>query len=108
MKSEIHLTPETEEEVEFFERLAEARSYALKQGLDEAEIAQVFSLFATGMFNESAAPPEEDETSHECPQCGSLIEEVESPGMGMDPVLVPCGCSVSHDELPQELYLEDN
>jgi len=39
MKSEIHLTPETDEEVEFFEMLAEARSYALDQGMDEAEIA---------------------------------------------------------------------
>lgn len=106
MKSEIHLTPETEEEVEFFERLSEARSYALEQGMDEAEIAQVFSLFATGMFNESSRQTEERESVHKCPQCGSIIEEVESPGMGMDPVLVPCGCSVSHDDLPQELYLD--
>jgi len=106
MKSEIHLTPETDEEIEFFGRLSEARTYALEAGMDEAEIAQAFSLFATGMFNESAAPPEEDETSHNCPQCDSLIKDVESPGMGMDPVLVPCGCSVSHDDLPQELYLD--
>jgi len=107
MKSEIHLTPETDEEVEFFERLAEARSYALDQGMDEAEIAQVFSLFATGMFNESGEAAEEPEGTHNCPQCDTLIRNVESLGMGMDPVLVPCGCSVSHDELPQELYLEN-
>lgn len=107
MKSEIHLTPETDEEVEFFERLAEARSYALEQGMDEAQIAQAFSLFATGMFNESDASTEEPQGSHRCPQCDTLIRDVESPGMGMDPVLVPCGCSVTHDELPQELYLDE-
>lgn len=106
MKSEIHLTPETEEEVELLERLSEARAYAIEEaGMEPEQLATIFSQFASGMFTESGSAVDERE-SHECPQCGQRIEDVESPGLGMDPALVPCGCSVSHDDLPQELYLD--
>lgn len=107
MKSEIHLSPESEEEVELLEQLSEARTYALEEAdMDPEELATVFAQFASGMFQESNAPGD-DQSVHHCPQCGQLIEDVESPGLGMDPVVVPCGCPVEHERLPQELYLED-
>jgi len=107
MKTDIQIVPEDEDEMEFLERLSQARSFALEEAdMDESDVAQAFAQFAAGIFHE-ASPRPDSESLHKCPQCGQVVEDVETPGLSMDAVLVPCGCSVGTESLPEEFYLKD-
>lgn len=106
MRSDIHIEPESDEEIEFIDQLSQARTYAVEEtDMNPEDVAVIFSAFATGMFSESGRDVRPPKT-HECPQCGQELKDVETPGLGMDPRAVPCGCSVQYDDLPQELFLD--
>lgn len=108
MKTDIFIEPETGAEVEFLDRLGEAREMALAAGIDEAEVAAVFGQFAAGMYIESVSESaESDESRLSCPSCGTVVEDIESPGIGSEPVVRPCGCTVAYEELPPGAYLDD-
>lgn len=104
MKTEIRLTPESEEEVELLESLSEIREYALQEAdMDPESVAGIFAQMAAGLCTEAREPAPE----YECPECDSPIEDVEAAGLGANPVVQPCGCETSYEELPPELYLEE-
>lgn len=103
MKLDIVVHPDTEEEAEFLSLLSEAREFGVEETtLTEAEVASVFSQFASGLSTEFDSPKEK--SSLDCPQCGEPVEEVEADGMGVDPTIQPCGHVVDWADLPADLY----
>lgn len=106
MKVNLTLEAESEEESKLMERVAKIRNEALDDGMSTEEVARVFMVFAQGMLSPSF---EEQGVSHVkdekplCPSCGSILERVEFEGIGQDPTVVPCGCTVLYDDLPQEV-----
>lgn len=109
MNTDIYLEPETDEEVRFLELLAEAREYGNRDaGLSDREIARVFNQFAIGTLNmeDRIAEDIESETVYTCPICGDEIEDLDAPGIGMDPTVQPCGHQPDYSDLPPELVLD--
>lgn len=103
MRNDIFLEPESEYEMEAINRIADARDYALDEAdLSPEEVAAVFNQFAVGLLVGDSQ--EESGESFTCPECDDVLTDVESPGIGMDPVGVPCGCSLSAGEVPVELW----
>lgn len=109
MKTDIYLEPESEEEVEFLERLAQAREYGVGQaGLSEKEIARIFNQFSVGILNNTNNIGEErdSETVYTCPVCNTEIEDIDAPGIGMEPTVQPCGHQPEYSDLPPELVVD--
>lgn len=106
MKTEVYLEPETEAEREFMERLAHVRNQALDDGMSKAQVSRVLSIYAqslvSGSFDQRSNDPNTEEKSL-CPECGCLIEGVEVTGIGEEPTVLPCGCTVGFNELPEEV-----
>lgn len=106
MNIEIVLDPESDAEVEFMERVAMARNDALDAGMSEEDVARTLSVFAEGVLSgsfENQDVGSENKESVVCPLCGLTVEDVEVMGIGEEPVLVPCGCRVTFEELPQKV-----
>lgn len=109
MKAKVTIEADTEEERIFMEQIAQARNEALANDLSQEQVARMLTIFAQGLlspsFDEQGVSSVEEEKTV-CPSCGSILEEVEFRGIGQDPVVVPCGCSVEYDDLPQEVLDE--
>ena len=106
MKSDFRLEPETEEEIELFDRLSEIREYALDEvGLSREEVSQLFNLYASGVIDESFVGPQLPE-SPECPSCGRAVVDVEATGLGEQLTVIPCGHLVDSSEVPDSLFLD--
>lgn len=100
---DIQITPESEDEVTLIEKLTEAREYGLTEtDLSDQEIAAVFSQFAAGITME--ADVEGEEHGLHCPECGTPIQDVTSRGMGMPPIVKPCGCKSEWEDIPPEYF----
>lgn len=109
MNIEFMLEAESEEEMEFFEQVADIRNEGLDSGLSRQEVSRVFLVFAQGLLSESfkddSVPvPEDDEWV--CPACGGPLVDIDVPGIGEDPVVDPCRCVVPFNDLPQEVIDE--
>lgn len=102
MKSNIDFVPEDEDELVFLEQVAQARIDALEHGVDPDVVDRVLLLFVLegGGIDHIMNEPSQKSV---CPVCGSVVESVESEGIGEDPVVRPCGCVVSYDDLPDGL-----
>lgn len=108
MKTEVHLTPETEEEVELLERLAEVREFALEEtNLERSSVAGLFAQMSAGIAGQEDDPQEMPEDAFECPECGQPATDAGGGSLGDDPQVIPCGCETSWDKLPADLYLDD-
>jgi hypothetical protein len=106
MNTELHIVPDTEEEVEFLEMLADAREFALEEGgLEKDEVAAAFSQFAVGMYQEGG---KDRSDRFKCPECGEPVEDAGSQGLGQPLVLEPCGHTAEYDEVPDELFLDSD
>jgi len=107
MKTELGIEPESREEVEFLERLAEVREFGIEEtDMTVHEVGAVMGYFASGVHNRQTAQKSR-RSKHECPVCGQEIKEVNSPGLGEDPTIEPCGCSVEYSDLDPGLFLND-
>lgn len=103
MKTEVHLTPETEDEVQLLEMLAEAREFALEEAeMDPASAAGIFAQMAAGLAGEG----EVEEGDYECPNCGRAATGVTGSELGGQPEVKPCGCELEWEEVPPELYMD--
>lgn len=108
MKTEVHLTPETEEEVELLERLAEVREFGLKEtDLDRSSVAGLFAQMSAGIAGQEDDPTENPDGAFECPECGQSATDATGGSLGEDPQVIPCGCETSWSDLPADLYLDD-
>ena len=102
MKFDYNIEPETKYEEELIESVAMARNRALEHGVSEDVVSTVLSLFAMRMG--SGSPTDQNApTGSVCPVCGELIEGVSISGIGSVPELVPCGCEVEYDDLPDSV-----
>ena len=102
MKNDIILEPESEQQREFIDALAAARNFGVEEtDLSKEELAIVFNQFAIGLLLQDSQAS--SGKSVECPECGQVLSDVEIPGIGMDPVGVPCGCELERSQVPQEL-----
>jgi len=107
MKTEVHLTPETEEEVELLERLVEVRRFAIEDTeLSPSSIAGIFAQMSAGMAGEEESY-ETASDAIQCPVCGNNAQEVTAGEIGGKPIVEPCGCEADWDDLPPDIYLED-
>lgn len=105
MKTDFYLEPESEAEIELVDLLAEAREVGLeKAGLSPQEVSIVFQQFAIGALHE---PEQVSEPQATCPVCGTEIDSVETTGIGSQPIVQPCGCETTYDQLPEDLFLSD-
>lgn len=104
MKSEIHLSPETDEEVTLLEKLADAREYALEEAeMDAGSVAGIFAQMAAGIAGEE----ETTETPGDiltCPECETEVQNIEAPGIGESPTIAPCGCTVKWSDVPADYF----
>lgn len=106
MKTDIRLTPESEEEVKVLEKLSEVREYALEEAeMNPASVGGIFAQMAAGLCSESERNPPA-EADLECPECGTPITDVTGNELGAEPIVEPCGCEVGWDQLPPELYFD--
>lgn len=106
MKTDIYIESESEEDREVIDALSAAREYGLEESdMSREELAVVFNQFAIGLMKEQGTL---QEPSHTCPECGESIEDVDLIALGVDPTVQPCGCTVSFDDLPEELYMNDS
>lgn len=103
MKTEIYLTPEDEDEVEFLERLADAREFALDAGLERETVAAMFAQMSAGIAGEDGAVAEKEEELN-CPECGTTLTDVTAAGIGEHPTTEPCGCTVEWDDIPPNYF----
>jgi len=105
MRVNIDIVPEGEDEAELIEMLVDAREYGIEQtSLDKSDIALLFNSFASGLFTE--VEDEKPHRTHLCPSCGEGVEEVSFNGLGADPMIQPCGCTVGMDDIP-DTVLQD-
>jgi hypothetical protein len=106
MKVNLTLEVDSPEEEQLLEELAEVRNRAIANGMSEQEVARVLNIVAQGVlspsFEEQGVQSVEEEKTL-CPSCGSVLESVEFPGIGETPTIVPCGCEVEYDDLPQDV-----
>lgn len=106
MKVNLTIELDSDDEEVLLSELAEARNRALQNGMSEQEVTRVFLIVAQGVlspsFDEQGVTSVEEEKTL-CPSCGSVVEDVEFPGIGEEPVIVPCGCEVEYDDLPQDV-----
>lgn len=106
MNTDIYFEPETEAEREFMEQLAYARNRALDEGVTREDVSRVLSIYAQALLSDSFEQTTNDTQNDEnplCPECGSLIEGVEVRGIGELPTILPCGCDVEFNELPDSI-----
>ena len=104
MKTEITLVPETEEEMEFVERLAAVREYGIQEvGMDKEAVAAIMAEFAAGAMS---GDPTDSQETFECPECGTPVQEVTAREIGGKPIVKPCECEVEWSEIPPDLYLD--
>ena len=105
MKIQFTIESESQDEIEFVEDVARVRDQGLEAGLSQREVARVLIFVAQGLLSESFERHDvshSEEDVYECPVCGGDIGSVEVTGIGEDPVVEPCGCSVQFEDLPQD------
>ena len=106
MKTDFTIEPESQEERQFMEEIARARNEALNNNVSEEEVAHIFLVFASGLLgdfeHESGSSGGSDEKPL-CPSCGVVVSDFDVPGIGEDIVVVPCGCRMEFDELPEQV-----
>lgn len=101
MRLSIHISAEGEGERHILEQLANLRTYALEDvEMSEEEFAAVLSLFSAGMFTETG--DRDDRLT--CPNCDGPVDSISGTGIGEDPVIEPCGCTVGWADLPANIY----
>jgi len=104
MKFDIHITPNTEEEVQLLEQLSQAREFGIEETeMSESELAAVFAQFASGIHTEEQ---EEEKSYYEfsCPVCDGVVKDVQTPGMGEDPIIQPCGHTADWADIPLDYF----
>lgn len=105
MEIKFTIESESQEELEFVEDVARVRDQGLDSGLSQQDVARVLIFVAQGLLSESFVERDVSHSEDEiyvCPVCGGDIESVEVTGIGEDPVVDPCGCSVQFEDLPQD------
>ena len=105
MKIQFTIESDSDDELEFIEQVARVRDQGLDVGLSESEVARIFIFVAQGLLSESfdsSGVSSSVKQNSVCPSCGGSLEGVEIEGIGEDPVIVPCGCKVAFDNLPDE------
>lgn len=107
MKLDVFIEADDEKEQELMDRMVAARRFALEEAdLDTSEAAALFAQFATGLAVEEDAEEQEDEANIDCPSCGAPMDGVESPGIGENPTVNPCGCEIEWEDVPENFLPE--
>lgn len=101
---DIQIKPESEEEVQFLEKLTAAREFGIDEtDLTRAELASIYSEFAAGIASEIDVD-RADDSYLTCPVCNTVVDDVTAEGLGGDPIVEPCGCTVEWNELPDDIF----
>lgn len=107
MRIEGQWVPESDEELELFSDLHEAKVKAYDNGLDPDQISAAFSYIASASLVEKPEEEtqsledrmeEEKEKRDDCPKCGQEIQDAEVMGIGGEFVLHPCGHEFNIEE----------
>jgi len=108
MKTEVHITPENEEEVELLEELVKVRNYAVEEtDLEREAVAGVFAQMAAGLAGEEGGMHGQPDAMFECPECGRPAQDASSGELGGSPRVEPCGCQTVWEALPADLFDEE-
>ena len=108
MKFDIHIAPNTEEEVELLEQLSEAREFGIEEtSMTESEIAAVYAQFASGIHTEEEEDEQESYYEFSCPVCDGVVKDVQTPGMGQNPIIKPCGHESDWADIPLDYFEEE-
>lgn len=104
MKFDIHIIPNNEDEVELLQRLSNVREFGIEEtDMSESEVAALFAQFASGLHTEEDKQ-EEDYYEFPCPVCEGLVEDVQTPGMGQNPIIQPCGHEADWADIPLDYF----
>lgn len=106
MDTELYINPESHVESELLKDLAAVRKAALDEGVEKKVVARAMMIYGEALlreeFGESGLHASENEV-YRCPNCDTEMEDVEIVGLGNLPEVVPCGCEVEIDKLPEDL-----
>ena len=102
MEWNIDAYPDSEEEITFLEQLAAVRTYGTEElDLDRETVAMIMIQSASVLMDPTAPDITDEVDAEVCPNCGAPLKEIDSKGIGVDPVGEPCGCSLESQDVPE-------